>query len=67
MKEYKVMLFNITPAKGPLQRLESRLNEVALEGWVLHNFQFRGKDHLLVILEQDRYSAPDDTAKVTQI
>jgi len=68
MKEYKVMFFKIEVTGGrSLQALESNLNNMALDGWVLNEWKFRGKDYLLVIMERDRFSSSDSMGKITPI
>jgi len=54
MKEYKVMLFTIKIEGGYIQKFEVSLNQLAAAGWVLNNYNFRGKDHLLVTMEKDK-------------
>jgi len=54
MKEYKVMLFTIKIEGGYIQHFEVSLNQMAADGWVLKNSNFRGKDHFLVIMEKDK-------------
>jgi len=54
MKEYKVMLFTIKIEGGFIQHFEVSLNQMAADGWVLKNSNFRGKDHFLVIMERDQ-------------
>ena len=54
MKEYKVMIFTIKIEGGYIQRFEISLNQMAADGWVLNNYDFRGKDHLLVTMERDK-------------
>ncbi|MFX1445694.1 MAG: hypothetical protein ACFFHV_19940 [Promethearchaeota archaeon] len=54
MKAYKVMVFRIdVTGSSSLQGFESILNNMALDGWILNDWKFRGKDHLLVIMERD--------------
>lgn len=54
MKEYKVMIITIKIEGGYIQRFEISLNQMAADGWVLNNYDFRGKDHLLVTMERDK-------------
>ncbi len=54
MKEYKVMLFTIRVGLDYIQRFEGSLNQMAADGWVLKDSNFRGKDHFLVIMEKEK-------------